>query len=78
MEKFVFKYGGKRMAYYRKHWHWKRKGIEYWMWMYWVAHDGFGRPRLSINTRRQGLDFVVLFTWSRFQWYIIKSYENRN
>ena len=63
------------MTCYRKYWHWKRKGKEYNMWMVWVAHDGFGRPKLSINTRMQGQDFVFIFTWYRFQWYIIKNYE---
>lgn len=66
------------MTYYRKHWHWKRKGIGYYMWMCWVAHDGFGRPRLSINTRLQDVDFVFYFSWGKFQWYIAKGYENRN
>lgn len=52
-----------------------------WMWCDWVAHNGFGRPRLSVNCIKQGLCFYFYFTCYKLQWYWVKpkniSYESK-
>ena len=58
----------------RLHKHFYFKRTDSYMWIDWVAHNGFGLlPTLKINTTFQGVNFYFLFMWWKFQWYWARS-----
>ena len=59
------------MHLFKKHF----KFNDSWMWCNWVAHDGFGKPKLGINCIKQGLQFYFIFTCYKFQWYWVKPHK---
>lgn len=42
------------------------------MWMYWVKHNGFGRPRLKLKHVDHDVFYYFRFTCGKFQWYWVK------
>jgi len=42
------------------------------MWMYWVKHNGFGRPRLKVKHVDHDVFYYFRFTCGKFQWYWVK------
>ena len=42
------------------------------MWMYWVKHNGFGRPRLKVKHVNHDVFYYFRFTCGKFQWYWAK------
>ena len=43
------------------------------MWMYYVKHNGFGRPRLKVkHVDRNGVFYYFRFACGKLQWYWAK------
>ena len=42
------------------------------MWMYYVKHNGFGRPRLKVKHVYNGVFYYFRFACGKFQWYWTK------
>ena len=52
----------------------KSKSYEYFFYLYWVRHNGFGRPKLVINKRHtEKAKFIFLFTCYKLECYLVKA-----
>ena len=52
----------------------KTRCNEFFFYISWVRHDGFGRPRLVVNKRyTEKAKFVFLFTCYKLECYLVKA-----
>lgn len=53
--------------------HWRTNFNEYFFYIYWVGHKGFGRPRLKINYKPNSWSVHVFdFSWRKLHIYLVK------
>lgn len=53
--------------------HWKTKRNSYFMYINWVKHKGFGKPKLKLNYKTNVLIAHLFdFSWGKFHAYLVK------